>query len=75
MQRPGFLPPKHDRDRDVVLQIAADTRQGHARRDALHAQREGIADSRQHQQLRRVDDAAREDHLTLGMDKVLFAFV
>ena len=34
--------------------------------DAVRAQLVGIADARQHQELRRVDDAAGEDHLALG---------
>ena len=37
MQRSGLLAAERDRDRDMVLQIAADTGQRHAGRDALNA--------------------------------------
>jgi hypothetical protein len=46
MQGPGFLPPKGDGDGDVVLQVAADTGQRHARRDPLDAQGHRVADAR-----------------------------
>lgn len=39
----------------------------------MRAQIVGIADLRQNQQLRRVDDAAGEDHLALGMSRDAFA--
>ena len=54
--------------RQMVLQILAD-RQIDDRLDAHLAQMRGRADAGQHQQLRRVEGAAGEDHLALGVDR------
>ena len=61
-------PREHDEHREMVLQIGAD-RQVDDRRDAEFAQVIGRPDARQHQQLRRIERAAAEDHLAprLGM--------
>ena len=48
----------------MVLQILADTRQGVDDADAMLAQFLRIADAGQHQDLRRVDPARRQDHFT-----------
>src|SRR2546428_11986368 len=49
----------------MVLQVLADPGALDRDRDALRAECRGVADPRQHQELRRVDDAAREDDLAL----------
>ena len=51
-------------DARVVLQIRPDTRQIDRNVDAVAAQLVGWADSGQHQQLRRVERASRQDHLS-----------
>ena len=57
-----------DVDLQMVLEIAADARQVRHRRDLEPFELVGVADAGQHQQLRRVDRAAGEDHLALGAD-------
>jgi hypothetical protein len=57
-----------DVDLEVVLEIAADARQVRHRRNLEAFKLVGVADAGQHQQLRRVDRAAGEDHLALGAD-------
>ena len=59
-ERARRLAPVHQDDRDVVLQVLAD-RRAVRRRVSMPcaASSAGIADPRQHQELRRVDDAAR----------------
>ena len=52
--------------REVILQIASDASQRSAHRDAVLAKHVRIADARQHQHLRRIDHARRQDHLALG---------
>jgi hypothetical protein len=52
------LAPIGDARRNVVLQILADARQRHFHGDIVGAQLVRIADPRQQQKLRRVDDAA-----------------
>ena len=46
----------------MILEIAADARQGGADGDAVRAKIRGIADPRQHEKLGGVDDAAREQN-------------
>jgi len=67
MQRPGRLPRIIDAGGNVILEILADPAQRHPHRDAVMAERVRIADAREHQKLRRVDDAAAQDHFALGM--------
>ena len=49
----------------MILQVLADAGQRHRDLDAVRAQLLGIADAREHQQLRRVDHAAAEQDLAL----------
>ena len=51
----------------MILQILADAGQRHLDRDVVCGEFGRIADAGQHQQLRRVDDAAADNHLALGM--------
>ena len=60
---PGPAHAVRDRDLVAVLQVAADAGQVDAHGDAVRAQLRGRADARQHQQLRRVEGAAAQDHL------------
>ena len=59
----------------MVLQILADAAQRDPGRDAVRAQVVGIADAGQHQDLRRVDHAAGEDHLALARARSRLAHV
>ena len=52
---------------DVVLQVLADAGQRYFHGDAVGAQFVRIADARQHQKLRRVDDAAAQDDFFPGV--------
>ena len=52
VQGAGFAAPIGDRRREVVLQIASDATQRDTHRDTVLAKRVGIADARQHEQLR-----------------------
>ncbi len=58
-------PREHDQHREMVLQIFADRQIGD-RLDADRAQMIGRADAGQHQQLRRIERAAAQDHLAIG---------
>ena len=55
-----------DIDLEMVLQVAADTRQVGHHRHGQRAELVGRPDAGQHQQLRRVDGAAAEDDLAGG---------
>ena len=57
----------------MVLQILADPAQRHFRVDAVRAQFLRIADAGQHQGLRRVDGAAGQNDLALGMRDLALA--
>ena len=57
-------------DREMVLEILAHAGQAHPRRDAHRAQMVGLANSRQHQELRRVEHTAREQHLARDRDSM-----
>ena len=57
---------EHDQHREMVLQVLADRQIDH-RLDADRAQMIGRADAGQHQDLRRVERAAAEDDLALGV--------
>ena len=52
----------------MILQILADAGERHFCLDAVAAQLRGLADARQHQELRRVDGAAGEDDFACGID-------
>ena len=67
MERTGLFAPIGDACRNMVLQILADA--GQRRFHVMPWARElvRIADARQHQKLRRVDDAAAEDHFSFRM--------
>ena len=65
LERAALAARVGDERGDVILQVLADAAQGDSHRDSLRAELVGVADPGQHQQLRRVDRAAREDHLTL----------
>jgi hypothetical protein len=66
VERARFLAQIGDGRRDVVLQILADARQRDFDADIVRAQLFRIPDPGQHQELRRIDDPAAENHLTLG---------
>ncbi len=53
----------HQRDLDVILQVAANAGQVGQDRDAVPLERLRRADARQHQQLRRIERASADDHL------------
>jgi hypothetical protein len=57
----------HDPGRDVVLQVATDALERRGDSDTMRAQFRRVPDTRQHQQLQRVDDTGGEDHLALGI--------
>ncbi|MDT4848307.1 hypothetical protein FQZ97_823940 [compost metagenome] len=57
----------HQHDVLVILQVLADAGQLVVQRDAVAGEFGSRANAGQHQQLRRVDGAGAEDHLTLGM--------
>ena len=65
LERPRLAPRIGDERSDVILQIAAHARERHFHRDAVRGERIGRADPGQHQQLRGIDRAAREQHLAL----------
>ncbi len=67
VERPGLLARIGDARRNVVLQILADAGQRRLDGDVVGGEFGRIADARQHQKLRRVDDAAAQDHFALGM--------
>src|ERR1700689_2971466 len=56
-----------DACRNMVLQILTDARQRHFERDIMSGKFLRIAYSRQHQELRGVDDTAEQDHLAAGI--------
>ena len=65
VERARFFTRIGDARRNVVLQILADARQRRLDGDAVGGELGRIADARQHQKLRRVDDAAAEDDFSL----------
>ncbi len=58
----------HDQRIQVVLQVLSDARQRMPERDAMPLQFVFGADAGQHQQLRRIDRAASQNHFPLGAD-------
>ena len=64
-QRPRLAARIGDERGRMILQVLADAAQRHFRLDAVRAQFVRIADAGQHQGLRRIDRAARQDHLAL----------
>jgi len=69
LHRDRLLRAVLDVDLEVVLEVLADTRQIGHDRDPQRAQVRRVADARQLEELRRVEGAAREDHLT-GRDRL-----
>src|SRR5580692_2677283 len=65
MERPRLLACVSDLRRNVILQILANARERGPRCDAVSAQLVGVADTRKHQKLRRVNDAAAQDHFLI----------
>ena len=83
---PGIeVHPIDNRDFVAILEVLSDAVERDTDRDAMRIERFLWADAGQHQQLRRVERAAREDHLALrhrlrhgprnGMPTVLGAFL
>jgi hypothetical protein len=60
-------------DEAMILQILADTRNVADNSDAEAAQILGIADTRQHQQTRRLDHSGAQNRLTFGHDRMMRA--
>ncbi len=58
MDWPRLLAGVSDDHRDVVLKVPSDALERDGCRDAVPLQLLGIADAREHQKLRRVNDAA-----------------
>ena len=62
VERAGALRAKHDQHGEMILQVLAD-RQVDDGLDTVLAQMRGRTDAGEHQQLRRVEGAAGDDHL------------
>ena len=58
----------HHQHVEVILQVAADAGQRVAQRDAVARQLLRLADPGEHQQLRRIDGASRQQHFAAGGD-------
>jgi hypothetical protein len=65
-KRAGLAARVIGQHREVVLQVSADPGKRRADGDAEFRQPVRVADAGQHQQLRRVDHTARQDHPALG---------
>ena len=65
--------PVDDADLVAILEVRADARQRHARLDAVAAQHVGGADARQHEELRRIEGAARENDLARRVQRAPLA--
>ena len=65
VERPGLLAPVGERRHDMVLEVLAHALQFGAHIYAMRAQLVRFADAGEHEELRRVDHAAREQHLPL----------
>ena len=72
-KRAGLMARIIGEHRQVVLQVVADARKRRLHGDAVLRQPVRIADAGQHQQLRRVDDAARKDDLARSASRHLLA--
>ena len=66
-ERPGIGAREHQQYGEMVLQIFADRQIDH-RLDAHLGEMRRRTDARQHEQLRRVERAERDDHLRCGVD-------
>jgi len=66
VERAGLLPGVLDVGGEMILEISAHARQMHPGLDADLPEVVGVTDARQHEELRRVEHAAGEQHLALG---------
>ena len=66
VQRVGGLGAEGEAHHEVVLEVAPDLRRLRHHRQAEALQRRAVADAGEHEQLRALDGAGREDHLAPG---------
>jgi hypothetical protein len=73
MERPGLAAPERQRRHHVILQVLAHPPERSLDRDAVRSELLRVADAGQHEELRRIDDAAAEQYLALGARGLLVA--